>query len=115
MEGGTGDLSMKTFTETSFNSEVLSASTLTVVDVTAPWCGPCRLIAPFLERLAEEYAGRVRFGKVDVDESPDIPRRYELKGIPAVLLFKEGKVVERIQGAKTKGDYRAAIERHLIP
>ncbi|MBI2880333.1 MAG: thioredoxin [Candidatus Tectomicrobia bacterium] len=104
---------METFTDSNFESEVLSAPALTVVDLTAPWCGPCRMIAPFLTRLAEEYSGRVRFGKVDVDENPGIPKRYEVKSIPTVLLFKQGEVVERIQGAKTKGDYRTAIERHL--
>ncbi|WP_218081038.1 thioredoxin [Anthocerotibacter panamensis] len=84
-----------------------------VVDFTATWCGPCRMISPLIDQLAQEYEGRARVAKLDVDESPDTARKFEIKSIPAVLVFKDGALVERIIGAVPYEKFSSALERHL--
>jgi len=85
-------------TESSFESEVLRGTTPVLVDFYAPWCGPCKMLAPYLEQLAGEFAGRVKFAKVNVDEAPDISARFEITGVPTLLLFREGQPVDRVVG-----------------
>ena len=96
-------------TDQSFNSEVLSFSGPVLLDCWAPWCGPCRMVAPLLDQLASEYAGRVKIAKLNVDENPVIASQYGVQSIPTMILFNRGKQIEKIVGALPKHD----IERHL--
>ena len=92
-----------------FAEQVLAASEPVVVDFWAPWCGPCRMVGPEVEALAEQYAGRIRFAKVNVDEVPELSARYQIMGIPMIGLFKDGELVRSITGARP----RHAIEADL--
>jgi thioredoxin 1 len=82
-----------------FESEVLKCNVPVVVDFWAPWCGPCRMIAPVTEKLAEEYADRVKFCKLNVDENPEMARKYRVMSIPLLLFFKDGQQVDSVLGA----------------
>ncbi len=100
-------------TDETFESEVLQADKPVLVDFWADWCGPCRMIAPSVKDIAEEYEGVLKVGKVDVDDNPAIPGRYGIVGIPTLMLFKGGQVVERITGALPKNRIISQIEPHL--
>ncbi len=100
-------------TDATFGRDVLSAPLPVMVDFWAEWCGPCRMIAPALEKLAREYAGRVRIAKLNVDENPRTQAQYQVQGIPTLLLVKNGKVVDRIVGALPEGQLRMQVERLL--
>jgi thioredoxin 2 len=97
-------------TDGTFNREVLSAAGSVLVDCWAPWCGPCRMVAPILDELASKYAGGVRIAKLNVDENPQTASRYDVHSIPTMLLFKDGELVNRLVGALPK----ETIEQHLI-
>ncbi len=90
-------------TDATFEEEVNASEQPILIDFWAEWCGPCKLIAPILEDLATEYEGRLRIAKVDVDESPDVARRYEVMSIPTLVLFHDGVAKKRMIGAKGKG------------
>jgi len=115
MSGGRGpEASGQPLTLTSHNfNEVLSRSPLVLVDFWAPWCGPCRIIAPIVEELAAQYAGRVVVGKLNVDENPEIAARFMVAAIPTLILFKNGSEVERLIGAMPKSAIESVIEKHL--
>src|SRR5213594_3708728 len=102
-------------TEQNFEAEVLKSPVPVLVDFWAAWCGPCRAIAPAVEEIATEYNGRLKVVKVDVDENPDVSGRYGVQGIPTVLLFKAGSIVERIVGAppNAKRLFASKIDGHL--
>ncbi|HLS18869.1 MAG TPA: thioredoxin [Paracoccaceae bacterium] len=106
---------MATFavTDESFEGDVLKAEGPVVVDFWAEWCGPCKQIGPALEELASEMNGRVRIAKVNIDESPNAPSRYGVRGIPTLLLFKDGEVVDKKVGADSKRGIEAWIESAL--
>lgn len=89
------------------------AHDLVVVDLWAPWCGPCRIVGPIIEQLAREMSGRVAFAKINVDENPGVSRAFRVQGIPTMLLFRKGRLVDRIVGAAPKPQLAAAISRHL--
>lgn len=95
-----------------FGDEVLSAETPVLVDFWATWCGPCRQIAPILDELAAEMDGKVRIAKVNVDEAQELAIQYGVQGIPALLMFKGGEVVDRTQGAQPKPQLQAFVERN---
>ena len=99
--------------EKSFDSQVLKADTPVLVDFWAPWCGPCRRVAPIVEELAEEYDGLVDFTKLNTDENPSIASRYSVFSIPTLIVFKNGQPVEQIVGFKPKGELKKHIERVL--
>jgi thioredoxin 1 len=93
----------------SFDREVLQSATPVLIDFWAPWCAPCRAIAPVVEEIAKEYAGRLKVVKMNVDENPDTPSRYGVRGIPNLILFKGGQVKEQIIGAVPKTQLVKAI------
>jgi len=96
-----------------FESDVLKSSHPVLVDFWAPWCGPCKMIAPILEEIASEYGARIRVLKLNVDENSEIPAKYGVRGIPSLLLFKEGNVEGTKVGAVTKSDLKAFIDECL--
>jgi len=102
---------VKTFTDSNFDDETKQG--LVLVDFWAEWCGPCRRLAPTVDALASEFDGRATVAKLNVDENPNIPGRYAVRGIPTLLLFKEGELAETIVGLRGKDDIAKLIERHL--
>ncbi|HKN47131.1 MAG TPA: thioredoxin [Candidatus Polarisedimenticolia bacterium] len=100
-------------TSANFDAEVKTSDGPIVVDFWAEWCGPCRLVAPVLEKLSEEYAGRVRIGKVNVDEQSSLASKYGIQSIPTLLIFKGGKVVEQFVGATTRDVLARMIDKHV--
>ncbi|MBN2471278.1 MAG: thioredoxin [Anaerolineae bacterium] len=102
-----------TVTDATFQQEVFSSSVPVVVDFWAPWCGPCQMIGPVLERIAAEYGGRVKIAKVNVDENQQYAGQYEVRGIPTLLIVKQGQVVDRLVGALPEQSLRQRIQAHL--
>ncbi len=96
-----------------FADEVLKADLPVLVDFWATWCGPCRSIGPIIEELAKEFAGRVKVTKLNVDESPATPSQYGVRGIPTIILFKSGKILDQIVGAVPKARLITMIEKAL--
>jgi thioredoxin 1 len=92
-----------TLTDATFDEEVAAASEVVVVDFWAEWCGPCKMIAPVLEEIASEQAGKVRVAKLNVDDNPGAARRYDVMSIPTLIVFKDGQPAKRLVGAKPKG------------
>ncbi len=101
------------FTDDNFQTEVVKSATPVLVDFWAPWCGPCRMIAPVVEELANEYQGKIRVGKINTDDNPKIPSDLGISGIPTLMLFKGGEVVERLVGLQQKPRIASAIDKHL--
>ncbi len=101
------------FTDQSFEQEVLKADQPVLVDFWAAWCGPCRMIAPAVEALADEYAGKAKVGKVNVDENSATPGRYNIRSIPTLLLFKGGEVQEQVVGVKSRDELANLLKKYL--
>ena len=100
-------------TDETFEQEVLKAQVPVVVDFWATWCGPCKMVAPIMDQLSEEYKGRAVVGKVDVDANQEFAAKYSVRNIPTVLIFKNGEVVNKIVGASTKSNYASKIDEVL--
>lgn len=100
-------------TDQSFEQEVLKAKEPVLVDFWAAWCGPCRMIAPTVEALANEYSGRARIVKMNVDENQATPAQYNIRGIPTLLLFKDGQVREQLVGAASRDVIENLLKKHL--
>ncbi len=98
------------FTDANFKTEVLESNQPVLVDFWADWCGPCHALAPTIEELASQYEGAVRVGKLHVDENPETATAYEIRSIPSVLLFKNGKVVASLVGVQPKQRYEEALK-----
>ena len=96
-----------------FESEVLQSDVPVLVDFWAPWCGPCKAIAPLLEELAEEYGGKIKVAKVNVDDNKESATKYNVRGIPNLILFKDGESQEQIVGAVAKQELVKAIDKVL--
>lgn len=101
-------------TDQSFNQEVLASDIPVLIDFWAPWCGPCRAVAPVVEEVAGEYAGRLKVVKMNVDDNPETPSRYGVRSIPNLVLFKGGQVADQVVGAVPKAHLVKAIDRVLV-
>lgn len=97
------------FTDQNFNEEVLQSGIPVMVDIYATWCGPCQMMAPLVEKLAEEFDGKVKIGKLDVDESPEIPERYNVMSVPTFLFFKNGEITDQVTGGIAEGSLREKL------
>ncbi|MEZ5402017.1 MAG: thioredoxin [Bryobacteraceae bacterium] len=102
-----------TFTDQGWEQEVLNSAVPVLVDFWAEWCGPCRMMSPTIDAIAEDYAGRVKVGKLNVDENGGTAMRYNIRGIPTLLVFKNGQVVAQKVGAVGKSDVSALLDSHL--
>jgi thioredoxin 1 len=100
-------------TDTNFDTEVVNSEVPVLVDFWAEWCGPCKMMAPTVEQIASDYAGRLKVVKIDVDENGGTAMRFNIRGIPTLLLFKGGKVVDSRVGAVGKSDVIRMLDRHV--
>ena len=99
--------------DSTFEDEVIKSETPVLVDFWASWCGPCRMLAPVVEDIANSYAGRLKVGKVNVDENQEITMKYGIRSIPTLILFKDGKAVEQIIGAVPKSEIERVLKKTL--
>jgi thioredoxin 1 len=102
-----------TFTDAAFDQDVLNAEVPVLVDFWAPWCGPCRAMSPTVDAVASEYAGKIKVGKLNTDDNSATAMRYQIRGIPTLLLFKGGQVVEQRVGGMSKPDLVKMIAPHV--
>lgn len=100
-------------TDASFDTDVVNSDGLVLVDFWAAWCGPCKAIAPVLEELAEDYQGRVKIVKVDVDANPQSAARFGIRSIPTLFVFKNGERVDTVVGGRPKSEFTALLDKHL--
>ena len=103
----------QTFTEAAFDADVLNSDTPVLVDFWAEWCGPCRMLGPTIDSLADDFAGKAKVGKLNVDQEMGIAQRYNIRGIPALLLFKGGKVAGQLVGAVPKSEIEKLLNSNL--
>jgi len=101
------------FTDATFDTDVLKAEVPVLVDFWAEWCGPCRMMGPTVEQVAKDYAGKVKVGKLDVDSNQQTASRYGIRGIPTLLLFKGGQIVEQKVGAIGKPEFQKMLDKHI--
>jgi thioredoxin 1 len=101
-------------TSDNFEKEVLQSATPVLVDFWAEWCGPCKMIAPLLDELADEYQGKVKIGKVNIDDQQALATKYGIRAIPTLLLINKGQVAEQMVGAKSKRDLKASLDRVAV-
>ncbi len=101
------------FTDKNFQDEALKAKGLVMVDFFATWCGPCKMMAPIVERLSEAYKGKVKIGKIDVDENPEVSGKHEIQSIPTTIFFKDGEMVEKLVGFQSEEALKIKIESLL--
>jgi thioredoxin 1 len=104
---------VQTFTDANFESGVINAAGPVLVDFWAEWCAPCRRLAPAVDAVASEFDGRLVVGKLNVDENPSVPTRYNIRGIPTLMLFKGGQTVDTIVGLVDKDQLKKMVEKHL--
>lgn len=102
-----------TFTDDNFEAEVLKSDIPVMVDFFAPWCGPCKMMAPIVEKIAEEYDGKVKIGKLDVDEHNESGNKYEVQSIPTTIFFKKGEMVNKLIGFQSEEQLKKALDELL--
>jgi thioredoxin 1 len=102
-----------TFTDAGFDSEVLKSETPVLVDFWAEWCGPCRMMTPTIDAIAADYQGKAKVGKLNVDDNGQTAMRFQIRGIPALLLFKDGRIVDQRIGAVGKSDLQKMLDAHV--
>lgn len=102
-----------TLTKDNFEKEVLQSDMPVLVDFWAAWCGPCRMVAPVVDQIADEYAGKVKVGKVNVDEQGELSERYRIMSIPTLMVFKNGAIAESVMGARSKEALAGMLDKHL--
>lgn len=100
-------------TEANFDQEVLQAEEPVLVDFWATWCGPCQMVAPIIDELARDYAGKAKIAKLDVDQAPHLAAKFGVQNIPTILVFHKGQVMQRVVGAKRKSEYAALIDQYI--
>lgn len=100
-------------TTSTWDKEVLQSQGVVMIDFWAVWCGPCRMVAPTVEELAKEYAGKIKVAKLNTDENPDVASRYKIMGIPTIMFFKNGQIVDQIVGAVPKNQLKSKIDSLL--
>ncbi len=105
----------KDVTDAAFEESILKNTVPTLVDFWAPWCGPCRMVAPIVEELSADYDGKVDFFKMNTDENPVTPTKFGIRGIPTLIVFKSGAEVGRIVGFRPKGELQQALDKALAP
>ncbi len=105
--------SVQEFNDDNFQSSVIDSAEPVLVDFWAPWCGPCKMLAPTIDELAEDYQGKVRIGKLNTDESRQVAVQHQISAIPTLMLFKGGEVVERVSGLQPKEQLAALLDKHL--
>jgi len=103
--------SIVTLTQENFSQQVLQSPAPVLVDFWAEWCGPCKMIAPLLDELADEYDGKVKIGKVNIDEQQNLAAEYGVRAIPTLLVFHRGEVTDQLVGARSKRDLKASLDR----
>ena len=103
-----------TLTQENFAEKVLQSQSPVLVDFWAEWCGPCKMIAPLLDELADEYDGKIKIGKVNIDEQQELATKYGIRAIPTLLLINKGQVAEQMVGAKSKRDLKASLDRVAV-
>jgi len=108
-----GSKNVGAVTDSSFDSDIMNSSELAVVDFWAEWCGPCRLLGPTIEQVADEYAGKIKVFKMNVDENPNTPTKFHIRGIPTVIFFKGGQVVDQLVGNHPKETITQTVQKHL--
>lgn len=101
------------FTDSNFKAEILDSNQVAVIDLWAPWCGPCKMMGPIVDELSKEYEGKAVVGKLNVDDNPNIPSEYGVRGIPTFLIFKGGELKEKVVGAVSKEALKNRIEALL--
>jgi thioredoxin 1 len=101
---------VKTLTDATFDDEVSKSATPVIVDFWAPWCGPCRMVGPVIDQIAEEHADKVSIGKLNVDENPGTAGKYGIMSIPTIILFKDGQPAKKVIGARSKADFEREFE-----
>jgi thioredoxin 1 len=100
----------KTLTDATFEAEVADAGTPMIVDFWAPWCGPCRMVGPVIDEIAQEHSDKVSVGKVNVDENPATAQKFGIMSIPTIILFKDGEPAKKVIGARSKADFLKEFE-----
>lgn len=100
-------------TEESFEQEVLKSELPVLIDLWAVWCGPCKVLSPIVEEIAKEYEGKIKVGKINVDENPDIAMRYDVRSIPTLILFKNGQIVSHMVGVQPKAFITGEIDKNI--
>ena len=107
------ELSEVTITDTSFQSDVLESQRLTLVDFWAPWCAPCKAVAPKLTAVLKELAGKFNLTKMNIEENSEVPKNYDVRSIPTLILFKDGEPIDRMVGNHSQEDIKSFIEKHI--